>query len=230
MKRDEALGRLLGQLSAVAPDFGDRLPAERDLAAAIGCSRATLRKALDHLETQGEIWRHVGQGTFRGRRPDPRPVRDTLLIEGATPRDLMQARLVLEPSVAATAAERARPTDVKFLLQRVQAGRTGRDRTACEQADDAFHQAIAAVAGNPVLIGLMTFLSGARRRAAWQRQWDRSYRRLGVDEFRIDHSDQHLAVVNAISAGDARAAGDHMRAHLQTIEQALAVEVPDVTG
>lgn len=222
MNRQTAYELLARHVLVEAPDIGDRLPPERTLAIAVGCSRATLRAALDRLEHHGEIWRQVGQGTFRGQRPQHLPIRDSFLIEGATPVDLMKARLVLEPSVAAAAAQRATSGDIDFLFSRVEAGRRGRNRAECEQADDAFHRGIASVAGNPVLVGLMTYLSGARRRAAWQRQWDRAYRRLGVDEFRVDHSDQHFAVVGAIADHDESAAADLMRVHLETIEGALA--------
>ncbi len=221
MKAKDALNALSKHLNAVAPDVQDRLPSERDLSAALGCSRSTLRKALDQLEHQGEIWRHVGQGTFRGARPRHLPIRENLLIEGATPQDLMHARLLIEPAVAAVAALKANPQDIFRLTQKVDEGRAARDRAACEQADDSFHQAVASVADNPILIGLLSFLSGARRRATWQRQWDRVYRRLGVDEFRLDHSDQHMAVVQAIELADESAAAEAMRAHLLVIEEAM---------
>ncbi len=228
MNRADALARLTARLADVAPDIGDRLPSERALSCAIGCSRATLRAALGQLERQGEIWRHVGQGTFRGPRPAHLPIRDMLLIEGATPLDLMQARVLLEPAVAAAAAQRATPEDVIHLTQKVQAGRSARDRAACEQADDAFHLALAGVARNPVLIGLLGYLSGTRRRAQWQRQWDRAYRRLGVDEFRVGHSDQHMAVVRAIAEADHDSAARAMRAHLATISAAMTVTEPPI--
>jgi DNA-binding FadR family transcriptional regulator len=177
---------------------------------------------LDQLEQQGEIWRHVGQGTFRGQRPRALPVRDRLLIEGATPQDLMHARLVLEPAVAAAAARRATKQDINYLTGKVNAGRRGRDRSDCERADDAFHQAISSVADNPILIGLMAYLSGARRRATWQRKWDQAYRRLGVDEFRHGHSDQHKMVVDAIACGDEVGAATAMREHLLVIQDAMS--------
>ena len=134
----------------------------------------------------------------------------------------MAARLLLEPQVAAAAAERATAEDIRFLREKVQAGRQAADRTACEIADDGFHRAVARVADNPVLIGFLTFLSGARRRVAWQREWDRTYRRLGEDEFRVEHSGQHGEVVDAIADHNPEAARDAMRAHLETICRAIS--------
>ena len=48
--------------------LNSRLPAERDLSTALGVSRTDLRKALAVLEAEGQIWRHVGRGTFVGTR------------------------------------------------------------------------------------------------------------------------------------------------------------------
>lgn len=43
---------------------GDRLPSEAELSAQYGISRATVRQALESLEREGVINRHVGRGTF----------------------------------------------------------------------------------------------------------------------------------------------------------------------
>ena len=46
-----------------------RLPPERELASKLGVTRNRLRGVLRRMAAQGEIWRHVGKGTFIGRRP-----------------------------------------------------------------------------------------------------------------------------------------------------------------
>lgn len=202
---------------------GGRLPAERDLARRLGCSRQTLRACLAALEREGALWRHVGQGTFRGPRPRHLPLRDTLLIEGATPVDVMDARLLLEPMVAAEAALRADAADVALLRKQVLAGRRAPDRAACEQADDAFHRAFGQISGNPILAGFLGYLSGIRRRSAWQREWERTYRRIGTLAFQTVHSDQHDAIVDAIANRQPDLAAARMTEHLRTIRADLAM-------
>ena len=208
-------------LDSVAPVGGDRLPSERELSKTLGCSRETLRGCYDILEAEGSVWRHVGQGTFRGRRPRHMPIQETLLVEGATPPALMRARLLLEPQVAAEAAAHADKSDVVKLRSKVAGGRAARDRAECEQADDAFHRAVAETSRNPVLIGFLIYLSGARRRLVWQREWDRTYRRIAPNEFQTIHSDQHSNIVDAIETGDTIAALRAMETHLKSIEMMM---------
>lgn len=221
MKPETALTQLRLLLEDVAPAPGDRVPSERALSAHLGCSRETLRSALHALEVDGEVWRQQGKGTFRGRAPAGPPMRKAILADMTTPMDVMEARVLLEPSVAVAACRRRTPADIVLLRRRVEAGRNAFDRSTSEQADDAFHQAVAQVARNPVLISLLLYLSGARRRSSWQREWDRTYRRVGVGEFTGRHSDQHATVVDAISAGDERAAAEAMRLHLTEITNAM---------
>jgi len=200
---------------------GDRLASERDLSRRLGCSRETLRGALVEMEKAGEIWRHVGQGTFFGARPLGHSIHENVLAGSATPLQLMQARLTVEPSVAAQAARLATAPELAYLTNLVRRGECAKSRTECEQLDAAFHRGIAEVTGNPILLGLLDYLAAVRRHAAWQREWEITYRRLGVTEFTSRHSKQHQAIVDAIAERDPDAASAAMRIHLDTISKAM---------
>src|SRR5829696_4794151 len=88
---------------AELPEDG-RLPPERDLSAALGVTRTELRKALGTLETEGQIWRHVGKGTFVGSRPVDSLSDIAALSNRTNPAELMRARLIIEPELARAAA------------------------------------------------------------------------------------------------------------------------------
>ena len=62
--------RLAGEIEAGSPGPGERLGAERELAARLGVSRSTLRAALDALETAGVVHRVRGRsgGIFVSER------------------------------------------------------------------------------------------------------------------------------------------------------------------
>ena len=224
--RTQALEELRFFVERVAPLTGDQLPDERALASELACSRQTLRSALAILEAEGQIWRHVGKGTFRGARPFGHPIRENVLIEASSPAQLMRARILIEPQIAAEAALVATASDLQHLARLVSQGRRATSRAECEQADMRFHRGVAELAGNPVLLSFLDHLSGVRRRATWQREWDQTYRRVGVDEFTSHHSAQHQAVLDAIAVRDGLAAEQAMRLHLETIVRAMRADQP----
>lgn len=86
--------------------WGDdlRLPAERDLAGEFGVSRNTIRLALQRLEDAGALVRQVGRGTFVAAEKSPSLAAIVKRMEGASPSDVMETRLLIEPSAAADAA------------------------------------------------------------------------------------------------------------------------------
>lgn len=219
MRQAEIRAALDDMLGALLP--GDRLPAERDLARDLGCSRQTLRAGLAALQRDGLIWRHVGQGTFAGPAPRGRAARGAMLPADASPADLIRARLLVEPPIAAEAARRADATDIADLHRLVQAGRRAQRIADCERVDSDFHHAIARMTRNPAVVGVMAWLTDARRHAPWQRGWDRSYRRLAAATFQTAHSDQHQRIVDAIAAGHDTVAFDAMTRHLEEIGTAF---------
>ena len=135
---------------AVAP--GDRLPAERELAETFGVSRSSLRQALKVLEIMGVISQHVGHGTYLAsdaHRILGEPMEFLILLDGISFHELMEARLIVEPSLAARAAERASVDDIAEIRRELTAMETG-DSARLTAHDLLFHQAIFRAAGNRV--------------------------------------------------------------------------------
>ena len=103
----QSLEKSLEALLDAPSDPGQRLPTERSLAAQFGATRHAVRKALDQLEARGKLWRHVGRGTFAGRRQVTEPGSVSAAVPFARPREIVEARQVMEPQIAALAAVRA---------------------------------------------------------------------------------------------------------------------------
>ncbi|MFC4170547.1 FadR/GntR family transcriptional regulator [Microvirga sp. GCM10011540] len=205
----------------------DRLEPERELAPRLGCSRETLRAALDVLEREGLIWRHVGQGTFVGPRPTYEPIRPSVLAGMASPADVLDARLLIEPPVAGAAALHATPHDIVFLRGLAVRSSEAPDWQAYEPIDDAFHKGIARITDNPLLIAFLDVLSSVRGRARWQRQQDLAFRRARRQEYAAQHGRMHIAVVDAIAARNPTAAQQAMFDHLSAVRAVMVHEVTE---
>lgn len=192
-----------------------RLPPERELAETLGVSRAALRKALAVLEAEGQLWRHVGRGTFLGPRPLD-AIGDVAAVAGETgPAEVMQARLSLEPECAALAAHHAGARQIARLRTLADRPRPATWRQF-EGMDAEFHRAVAEAAGNRVLLHLFDTMSAIRRAVTWGRV------RAGEGPPADHHSfAEHDAIVVAIAARDAVAARTAMQRHIATVRERL---------
>src|SRR5918995_1375877 len=91
---------------------GERLPSETDLGESFGVSRSVVREALKRLQRAGLIKTvHGSGGGSFFQRPDLGAITEQLYfvlqLNGVTIANLMEARLILAPPMAALAAERA---------------------------------------------------------------------------------------------------------------------------
>lgn len=87
---------------------GDKLPSERDLAAAHGLARMTVRQALTELVTAGLLYREQGRGTFvsapRIQQRNISSFTETVKLRGLKPETKVNSFTVCEPPVAAADA------------------------------------------------------------------------------------------------------------------------------
>ena len=147
-----ALTQLRAYLAQRDLSANSRLPPERELCDILGVSRGELRKALAVMEGNGELWRHVGKGTFMGARPT-KEYSDVAAIAALTnPREVMQARLLIEPQIAREAALNATAGDIAELKQCMLASRQAQTWRQYENSDNRLHRAVAEAAHNTVLL------------------------------------------------------------------------------
>lgn len=194
-----------------------RLPPERELCEILGVSRGELRKALAILEQDGEVWRHVGKGTFIGARPVEEISGVAAIAHQTNPREVMQARLAIEPQIAGEAALNATAEDIaemRLCLKGSEAAQTWRHY---ENWDNRLHRTVAEATHNTVLLALFDTLNAVRRAVVWGRL------RVDFDRPPGDHHSftEHRALVESIADRDFRAAATAMRLHLISVQTHL---------
>jgi DNA-binding FadR family transcriptional regulator len=206
---------------------GDRLASEADMMAEYGVGRPSLREALRVLELNGLVTLKPGPGggpVVEAVNPAVlgRMLTLYLHVAGATYRELVAARLALEPICAALAAEVASAED-RAALQRL-----GQRAHTLELEDDRvyramsreFHGAIASMSGNRIL----ELLSHALMEI-----FDAHVARATRDvDVRAIAPHEHDRVIAAIVGGDAQTAEHLMRAHMEHFAAVFASALPEM--
>lgn len=195
-----------------------RLPTERELNETTGVPRRQIRRVLAAMEAEGLIWRRQGKGTFAGQPVEPVSALAAEIKGTSDPIEVMEARLCIEPEIAALCATRATPDDVARMWTLARHVYEVEDDQMTELWDSALHRLIAQCAGNRPLLTAFSLLDDSRSDAEWQgaRTLARSDRSLK------ESHQQHIAIVSAIEAGDAAAAREAMHTHLMARITALS--------
>lgn len=191
--------------------LGSTLPPERDLAAILHVSRATLREAMAALREAGLVETRRGRsgGTMVTLKPRTPSARAAARISPERRRDWLDAlefRRVVEPGAAYLAA-RTRPSGVRRdqLEQALADVEAARKPAAHRQADSRFHLTVAALADSPRVIESVTSVQATLHEMLLA---------IPVLGTNIAHSDrQHAALVKAILAGNADRARAVMEEH-----------------
>ncbi|MDI3470246.1 MAG: Transcriptional regulator, GntR family [Pseudolabrys sp.] len=213
----EAIERLSHMIDSGKFPRHSRLPPERDLAIELGVGRSTLRKALAIFEAEGKIWRHVGRGTFVGNSAPPENSVGAMDLSGATPEELLEARLVLEPAIAAFACSAAHAADIDKMKLANAKREVAPDPKMYNLWDFTFHEAIAEATQNPLLIALMKGLNALRKRPEWS-----NYKQTRLSpQLRRQSAQEHGAIIAAIEQREPVAAYESMRAHIGNVRTAF---------
>lgn len=207
--KEELAQRLELELMSGHPPAGSQLPSERRLAERFEVSRPVIREVLRSLEERGLIAVAPGRGTFvRAFRWEDavRPLDTIYRRRQPTPRDLVEARMMLERETAALAAEHADDADLSAMEGALKSFEDSRDIVARARADIDFHAAVARASHNPVIetmFGSITPLA-----------FELMLRSLGDPTVSREGIPYHREVLEAIRVHDSQRARDAMGGHL----------------
>jgi GntR family transcriptional repressor for pyruvate dehydrogenase complex len=135
----------------IAP--GAKFPPERELAKEFRVNRASLRQALKVLEIMGVLTQRVGDGTYLSASAESilkEPLDFLVLLDDLSHHELLETRMIVEPELAARAAERATVEDLISLRRAIAAMETSRTNQERLDSDLAFHESIFRASGNRI--------------------------------------------------------------------------------
>jgi len=162
---------------------GQQLPAERVLAERFQVSRNVVREALRSLAAMNVLEIRHGIGVFVASLDIDslvEPLEFALTLEKGTFESLTEARLLLEPGIAALAAARASKRDIAVLRRLLEDSEASvAEPTLFLATDIALHNHVVGMSRNPVLARVVHNASGGREYAASTRT-----RRIGIGQSR----------------------------------------------
>lgn len=197
-------------------EAGGALPSEREMAGQLNVKRHQLRKALEELRRTGDLGPSRRASGARQPQPQPQsqPRHNEDLVRVTNPLEVVELRLILEPSFARLASLRASSLDIAQITQFA----TTRPDDDPDATDISFHLSVSTAARNQLARELFVML-----------------RQIGIDArmkvarvttstcpTRIAQRDEeHRAIAEAIAARDPEAAEAAMRAHLLLVQRRI---------
>lgn len=199
---------------------GDPIPASRGLSTRLGVNMTTLREALRRLEGTGTVEMRHGSGTYVGPNLDRMVLANPTspAPSGRVAVELLDARLAIEPQIAALAAQNRSEHHLQRLQDALESAM--RPPGAAPDPGDVrparnFHRELAAASGNHILYEVIDSL------LTQHRQEQVAIRRVYADRER--DLEQHRQILAAVAARKPAQASRLTTSHLREI-RAVAAE------
>lgn len=208
---DFVISQIKEMINSGALKPGDKLPAERKLAADLGVGRTHIREALHKLEFYGIIKTLPQSGsvinglditTLDGL------ISDVLNLQDYDFLSLVETRVVLEINAIRLCAERHTENDMENLEKTLENYVKYYDTDERVSFDFAFHRAIAEASHNPVLKAMLMIVIPDIMSI---------YQRDRICSPNVAVSDEHVLMLDAIRKRDSERAGEIMSNHLQGV-------------
>ncbi|MDR2019634.1 MAG: FadR family transcriptional regulator [Treponema sp.] len=218
---EEVVDMIVQRIRSGALSVGQRFPPERVLAEEMGVSRTSLREALRALESMGYIYSVPGGGNYVNSVSLEHvlsPLSAMVAQDKKLAADIIEVRQHLEVHMAALAAKNASKQQLSRIYSTilamqtdVEAGGVGID------GDNQFHQEIARASQNKafaIIVELLGELLAESRKAT-----------LEIPGQPAKTIEDHIAIFQAIQAGDEKRAAEEMLSHLTKAQYNLAENI-----
>lgn len=188
---------------------GERLPSEFQLAEAVNVGRGTIREAVKILVSRNIVEIRRGLGTFvsekTGLTEDPLGL-NFVEDKSRLALDLMEVRAMIEPDIAALAAERATEEEIEAICLACHAVEEKIRRKKPFVAEDiAFHEMIAKSSRNQVVPKVIPVIHSAIREQIKATNANLTEQTITT----------HRAIVKAIGRREPEGAREAMLRHMQ---------------
>jgi GntR family transcriptional repressor for pyruvate dehydrogenase complex len=199
---------------------GDKLPSERELAEIFGASRSSIREAIRSLEKSGFviIKKGVQGGAFVLQKGDTKGItnhlRDVLRLREVSLEEVLRARLIIEPEVAAEAARNVSDEDIR-LLEEITADQLQsfdpKNPVMQYDRNPRFHRILAELTGNQVLMIIQDILMEIHAHRM---------NKIKLDKKVIKKiTSQHQGIIDALKKKDSKLVYDRVKAHVLSVHK-----------
>ncbi len=188
----------------------DKLPNEIQLAELFGVSRPTIREAIKILASQNIIEIIRGRGTFVSKNPgiSKDPLGLEFLVDENLPLSLIEARQIIEPSVAQFAAEHASKEDIERLETIIgEMKQMLNKHVPWVEIELEFHRSVAQATQNPIIMRIVPII---------QEAIIKTFQYASPDSFNHKQAIlEHFEIFSGIKNKDPQKAYDAMHRHLE---------------
>ncbi|MFB6723650.1 FadR/GntR family transcriptional regulator [Kribbella sp. NPDC056345] len=211
---DDLAASMLGLIADRKLAVGDQFESVRSLAERFKVAVPTVREALRRLEAIGALELRHGSGVYVGPNVDRLVLANPLALKPTANRlvELLQARALIEPPVAALAAKaRSEAALVQMEQDLAQAAEliASGDHGGLAEINMDFHRALAQASGNATLAEVVESVTVVNVREQLEI--------LHIHGDRETDLAEHHAILAAVRAGDAVLAEQLTRAHLDGV-------------
>ncbi len=214
-KAEEIISYVKGLVDSGDWPAGHRMPTEKHLINQFSAARNTVRKALAELEKDLVIIRYVGRGTYVRGEDNESPVDEkaNLKFDDASPAEINEIRVLLEPAIAELVVARATGSDIAYAQTCLAKGLVAKNIEEYEHWDAELHSTIINASRNSLVIGFYNIIHYARQKIEW-----RQIKTKSLDPERVkNYNRQHSDIVDSFSKRDAVALREALKEHLKTV-------------